>query len=136
MSNTIVSDISAAFQEALRDGFQLSDVLTTLEAGAKSAVRYAFDQLPGADQGQSRRELALDVLKRGWRTLVGAARDLLVAALGAWMGYAFDIVRGAVEGWGDSLIESVVGDWLDALLKWAYSADKYERRMSLLGAGA
>ena len=121
-----------AFKKAQEDGFQLGDLLATIEGAAKGAVQWAFDQLPEAD-GLTRKEAALKVLMGLWDKLTGAARDLLVATLGQWMGFAFDLARGWIESAKDKFFEVVEG-WLDALLKWAYEDIRTGQRLQALAA--
>lgn len=125
-----VAELSGRFQERLQDGFQLEDITKTLEDGAKLVVQYGFDQLPDLS-GQDKLTYCLNTLKTAWRTLVGQARTLFVAAVGAWAGFAFDIVRGAVEQWGEAQIDEHLTRWLKALIEWAYSVEYTQRNAGL-----
>lgn len=133
LPTAVIDGAIYAFQKAQEDGFQVSDLLVTVEGAAKGAVQWAFDELPDSD-GLTRKEAALKLLMGLWDKLTGVARDLLVATLGRWMGFAFDLARGWIETAKEKFFQVVEG-WLDALLKWAYEDIKTEQRLQALAAG-
>jgi hypothetical protein len=114
--------LSKTFTNKLADGFQLQDILDTLEAAAKLAVRAAFEQLPGST-GDERMRYALDQIKGAWHGLVDAAKKLLVSVLGLWAGFAYELVQEKIGDWGDAQIDFIFGKWGRALLEWAYSVE-------------